>query len=126
MQPDIRLPFLSLPEWPRLVAWPPIEPGERCLRSTPCDACWPLNPCRFIVPWKPLPLLVPMTSTNLTPSSDSSPTVCPSSKPAATLSSRRVSVCTRLGLVPALASCPIIGIVELRALISPHPTCTAE
>jgi hypothetical protein len=30
-----------------------------------------------------------------------------------------------LGAVPALASCPISGIVELRGLISPNPICTA-
>src|SRR5690606_32642081 len=59
MRPAIRVPLNTRPG----VAQPPIAPGERCLRSTPCDANRPWKPWRFITPVKPLPLVRPVTST---------------------------------------------------------------
>src|SRR5262249_1119840 len=52
-------------------AQPPMEPGEGCLRCTPCEARRPWKPCRFMTPAKPLPLLVPVTSTS-SPAANSS------------------------------------------------------
>src|SRR5690606_17341056 len=59
IRPAIRVPLNTRPG----VAQPPIAPGERCLRSTPCEARRPWKPCRFITPAKPLPLVFPVTST---------------------------------------------------------------
>src|SRR6185295_15869458 len=58
MRPAIRTPLKTRPG----VAQAPMEPGERCLRSTPWLARRPWNPWRFMTPAKPLPLVLPLTS----------------------------------------------------------------
>jgi hypothetical protein len=125
MCPAMRLPLARPPPKPRLEQSEPIEPGERCLRSVPCEANMPLKWWRFITPWKPLPLLVPITSTY----------ICLQVRHRQHLAQRVVGqlvgldaelAVVRLGSVPALASWPIIGIVELRGLMSPKPICTAR
>src|SRR5206468_3558861 len=61
----------SLPIWPAMrvplntrdgVAHAPNAPGDRCLRSVPCEAPLPAKPWRFIGPAKPLPFETPTTS----------------------------------------------------------------
>src|SRR5262249_7293312 len=58
IRPAIRTPLNTRPG----VAQAPIEPGERCLRSTPCPALRPEKPCRLTTPAYPLPLVLPVTS----------------------------------------------------------------
>ena len=62
----------SDPRWPAIFlflkvlpgSWRlPVEPCERWLIETPCDASRPAKFHRFIAPAKPLPLLMPVTST---------------------------------------------------------------
>src|SRR5690606_2866898 len=52
-------------------AAPPMAPGGRCWRCTPCAARPPPTPWRFMAPAKPLPLVVPVTSTSSPASSPS-------------------------------------------------------
>ena len=60
MWPAIFLPLNTLPgSW----HWP-VEPCERWLIDTPCEARRPPKLCRFIAPAKPLPIEVPAMSTN--------------------------------------------------------------
>ena len=60
MCPAIFLPLNTLPgSW----HWP-VEPCERWLIDTPCEARSPWKLCRFMAPAKPLPIETPETSTN--------------------------------------------------------------
>jgi hypothetical protein len=59
----MRTPFLGLPHWPRHVARDAIEPGERCLRSVPCDCGLAAEVVPLHDAGESLALAVPITST---------------------------------------------------------------
>src|SRR5690554_4411853 len=120
MRPAIRVPLNTRPG----VAQPPIAPGERCLRSTPCDARRPWKPCRFITPAKPLPLVRPVTSTYSPGEKVSTVTSWPSVYSLA--SEVRNSTRCRRGATPALRKWPVSGRLTFRGLIAPYASCTAE
>src|SRR6266542_477625 len=114
MWPAMRRPLKTRPG----VAQAPTEPGERCLRSVPCEAPRPLKPCRFITPAKPLPLETPITSTR-SPWTTTSPGLssCPAEYSPA--SAVRSSTRWRRGSTPPLAKWPLSGLLTRRGFTSP-------
>ena len=101
-----------------------MEPGERCLRSTPWLAFRPWKPCRFMTPAKPLPLVLPVTSIGWPAANVSTVTSWPSVYSLASVV--RSSTRWRRGAAPDLAKWPAFGLFTLRGLIAPKASWTAE
>ena len=120
MRPAIRTPLKTRPG----VAQAPIEPGERCLRSTPWLARRPWKPCRFMTPAKPLPLVLPVTSIVWPGANASTVTSWPSSYSRASVV--RSSTRCRRGATSAFAKWPASGLLTLRGSIAPYASWTAE
>ena len=123
----------SFPIWPPIraplntregVAEAPMEPGERCLRSVPCDPPIPLKPWRFIGPEKPLPLDTPMTSVRSPGWKMSTVICCPRAYSPA--SSVRSSTRYRRGFTPAALKCPAAGWLAFPRRASANASWTAS
>src|SRR5436190_4586702 len=105
------------------VAHAPIEPGERCLRSTPWLLFKPEKPCRFITPAKPLPLVRPVTSMTWPGANASTVTSWPRVYSLASVV--RSSTRCRRGATSAFAKWPVFGLFTLRGSIAPYASWTA-
>ena len=115
--------FLFLNTLPGSWFWP-VDPCDLCETETPWEALSPPKLYFFITPANPLPIVLDLTSINLTSLNDSSPISLPVLKSSVFSTLYSLIICW--GSVFFFAKKPFIWFVNFEFFIFTKPNLTAE